>query len=176
MGREAAALGAEFSIEEFTLDRLDPVECFVELDRRQIEAVPVFDAPSTDAQGILGRLGEIGSDAEIGLAELSPRAVYTGEFEQIRRESPHRALIVLCAGDSPGLALLNAEKFPRPYGAPALHVSSADRAALVEAIAQRSPARCVSFSRLPSLNRLPNPFPNSRRQQPRRPLPPRSIF
>src|SRR4051812_49677741 len=34
LGREAAALGAEFSIEEFTLNRLDPVECFVEVDGR----------------------------------------------------------------------------------------------------------------------------------------------
>src|SRR3954471_10638331 len=147
LGREAAALGAEFSIEEFTLDRLDPVQCFVELDRRQVEAGPVFDAPSTDAQGMLGRLGEIGSDAEIGVAELSPLAVYTGEFERIRRDSPHRALVALCAGESPGLALLNAEQFRQPYGAPALHVSSTERAALVAAIAEAKSARLVSFSR-----------------------------
>jgi hypothetical protein len=117
------------------------------MDGERIEAVPVFDAPATDAQGIVGRLGEIGSDAEIEVAELSPRAVYTGEFERIRRDSRHRALVVLCAGESPGLALLNAEQFRRPYGAPALHVSSTERAALVAAIAQGKSARLVSFSR-----------------------------
>src|SRR5436305_15252670 len=63
LAREAAALGAEVSVEEFTLDRLDPVECFVEMDGRRIEAVPVFEAPPTDPQGVVGRLGEIGSDA-----------------------------------------------------------------------------------------------------------------
>src|SRR5438046_889887 len=106
LAREAAALGAEVSLEEFALDRLDPIAAFLEIDGERLEAVPVFDAPTTDVQGLVGRLGEIDSDAEIGVAELSPRAVYTGEFERIRRESRHRALVVLCAGGSPGLALL----------------------------------------------------------------------
>jgi hypothetical protein len=135
------------TIEEFALDRLDPVECFVEFGARQIAAVPVFDAPSTDTQGISGRLGPIGSDAEIGVAELSPRAVYTGEFERIRRDSPHRALVVICAGDRPGMGLLNAEQFRNPYGPPAVHVASTDRPAVFEAIAQRRPARLVSAAR-----------------------------
>jgi hypothetical protein len=146
LAREAAALGAEVTIEEFALDRLDPTSCFVEFGVRQIVAVPVFDAPATEAQGVAGRLGAIGSDAEIGVAELSPRAVYTGEFERIRRDTPHRGLVVLCAGDRPGMGLLNAEQFRHPYGAPAVHVSSTDRPAVFEAIAQRRPARLVSVS------------------------------
>jgi hypothetical protein len=110
-------------------------------------AAPVFDAPATDAQGIAGRLGGVGSNAEIGVAELSPRAVYTGEFERIRRDMPHRALVVLCTGDRPGMGLLNAERFRHRYGAPAVHVSSTDRPAVFEAMAQRRPARLVSTSK-----------------------------
>src|SRR5438876_6616758 len=146
LAREAAALGAAVTIEEYALDRLDPITCFLEFGVRQIAAVPVFDSPATDDAGITGRLGNIGSDAEIGVAELSPRAVYTGEFARIRRDNPYRALIVLCAGDRPGLGLLNAEQFRHPYGAPAVHVSSIDRPALVEAIAQHSHARLVNVS------------------------------
>src|SRR5438105_11264991 len=141
------ALGAEVWVEEFALDRVDPLECFVEFGVRQIAAVPVFDAPATDAQGITGRLGAIGSEAEIGVAELSPRAVYSGEFERLRRDSPHRALVIMCAGERPGMGLLNAEQFRNPYGMPAVHVSSTDRPAVFEAIAQRRPARLVSTSR-----------------------------
>jgi hypothetical protein len=140
-------LGAEAAIEEFALDRLDPVECFVEFGVRQIAAVPVFDAPPTDMQGIPGRLGTVGSDAEIGVTELSPRAVYTGEFERLRRDSSHRALVVVCAGERPGMGLLNAEQFRNPYGPPAVHVASTDRPAMFEAIAQRRPARLLSTSR-----------------------------
>ncbi|MBV9966887.1 MAG: hypothetical protein JO008_14450 [Alphaproteobacteria bacterium] len=147
LGQEAIELGAEVWIEEFALDRLDPVTCCVEFGVRQLAAVPVFDAPATGAQGISGRLGRIGSEAEIGVAELSPRAVYTGEFERIRRNSPHRALVIVCAGDRPGMGLLNAEQFREPCGPPAVHVSSTDRPAVFEAIAQRRPARLVSVSK-----------------------------
>src|SRR5437763_7300257 len=147
LGREAAALGAEVWIEEFALDRLDPLECFLEFGVRQIAAVPVFDAPATGDAGISGRLGAIGSEAEIGVAELSPRAVYSGEFERLRRDGPHRALVILCAGERPGMGLLNAEQFRNPYGPPALHVASTERPAVFEAIAQRRPARLVSLSK-----------------------------
>jgi len=147
LARETTALGAEASVEEFALDRLDPVECFLELGGRRIDAVPVFDAPGTDTEGIVGRLGQVGSDAEIGVAELSPRSVYTGRFERLRRQTGHRGLVVLCAGERPGMGLLNAEQFREPYGAPALHVSSIDRPALEQAIAQGTSARLVSCSR-----------------------------
>jgi hypothetical protein len=147
LAREATALGAESSVEEFALDRLDPVECFLELGGRRFEAVPVFDTPATNAEGIIGRLGQIGSDAEIGVAELAPRSVYTGRFERLRRQTGHRALVVLCAGERPGMGLLNADQFRAPYGAPALHVSSIDRPLLEQAIAQGTSARLVSCSR-----------------------------
>jgi hypothetical protein len=147
LGQEAMALGADVWVEEFALDRVDPVECFVEFGVRQIAAVPVFDAPSTDPAGISGRLGAIGSEAEIGIAELSPRAVYSGEFERLRRDSPHRALVILCAGERPGMGLLNAEQFRNPYGPPALHVASTERPAVFEAIAQRRAARLVNVSK-----------------------------
>src|SRR3954466_15328743 len=61
--REAAALGAAVTIEEFALDRLDPTSCFIEFGVRQIVAVPVFDAPATDEQGVAGRLWGVGSGA-----------------------------------------------------------------------------------------------------------------
>ena len=72
LGQEAMALGAEVWVEEFALDRVDPVECFVEFGVRQIAAVPVFDAPSTDPGGLSGRLGAIG-----GRSRCVPRNVTT---------------------------------------------------------------------------------------------------
>ena len=36
----------------FALDRLDAVACYPELDGERISAVPAFDAPPTDADGV----------------------------------------------------------------------------------------------------------------------------
>ena len=146
LAAEAAALGAAVSIEEFRLERLDPVACFLEIGAARIEAVPVFDAPPTGPAGISGRLGPVGGAAEIAFAELSPRAVYTGEFERLRRTGGHRGFVVVCAGDNPGMGLINAESFRRPYGAPAIHVSSAARSAVLAAATEGAPVRLVAGS------------------------------
>src|SRR5215471_9068573 len=64
LAAEARALGAEARVEDFALERLDSIECFLEIGGERIEGVPVFDAPATDAEGIAGRLG-----VEIAVAE-----------------------------------------------------------------------------------------------------------
>ena len=140
---EAVALGATVSSEAFALDRVDPVDACVEIAGARIDGVPVFDAPSTEAHGISGTLGPAGSDAAIGVAELSPQAVYTGEYRALRRATTHRALLIVCQGAQPGLGLLNAESFREPYGAPALHVTSEAR----DAVFAAGNARLVSHCR-----------------------------
>jgi hypothetical protein len=122
--REAELLGALIASETFALERIDPIAAWVELQGARIGGVPVFDAPSTDAAGISGTFGPVGSDADIGVAALSPQAVYDGAYRALRRTSAHRALVIVCQGANPGLGLLNAEQFPTPYGAPALQVPS----------------------------------------------------
>jgi len=142
LAREAAALGAEVAVETFVFEQLDPALVCLEIAGERIPGVPVFDAPPSGLDGIEGRIG-----SEIALAELSPRAVYSGEFERLRRAPGHLALVVVCAGEAPGLALINAEKFTAPYGAPALHVSSEARERVLAAARTGSRARLVSFSR-----------------------------
>ena len=147
LAHQAAALGATVSIEEFALDRLDPVAAFLEIGDERIPGVPVFDAPPSDAAGVGGRLGLAGEDAEIAVAELSPRAVYSGEFERLRRSGNHRGFVVLCSGDNPGFGLINAESFQDPYGAPAIHIPSEARTAVLAAASRGAPARLVADSR-----------------------------
>lgn len=141
LATEAAALGGEVSVEEFALDRLDPVHAFLEIADVRIPAVPAFDAPPTEASGIEGRLG-----AEIAAAVLSPRDVYSGRYRELRGSGGHRAFVILCAGEEPGIALLNAEQFREPYGAPAIHVASEASEAVLAATAGHAPARVVSHS------------------------------
>jgi hypothetical protein len=143
---EAADLGAIPALEEFALDRLDPVEAYLEFDNTRIPGVPVFDAPATGPDGISGILGRVGEQTPIAVAELSPLSVYTPDYEQLRRNAVHRGLAILCKGRESGLGLLNAERFRHPYGAPAVHVSSEACAEVLAAAARRISARLVSTS------------------------------
>jgi hypothetical protein len=144
---EVAALGAIPGVENFALDRLDPIDVYLGYGSENIPGVPVFDAPATSADGIAGALGAIGGDAAIAVAELSPATVYAPDYERMRRAASHRGLVIVCRGEQPGLGLLNAEHFASPYGAPAIHVSSEARDIVLGAAARRAPARLVVTSR-----------------------------
>jgi hypothetical protein len=144
---EVRAVGASVSIEEFGLDRLDPIMTFLEIGGERIEGVPVFDAPVTDQTGVVGRLGLADSDCEIAVAELPARAVYAEEYERLRRTSTHRGLVIVCTGEAPGLGLNNAEKFRSPYGVPAIHVSSEARDVVLALATQGAMGRLVAEGR-----------------------------
>lgn len=139
---QARALGADVAVEAFGVDRLDPAAAYLEIGGARINGVPVFDAPPTPADGLAGTLG-----GDIAVAELPPRAVYNGVFQRLRHGGGHCALVVICQGDAPGPGLINAEDFRAPYGAPAIHVSSEARDAVLAAARQGRSARLVSHSR-----------------------------
>jgi hypothetical protein len=147
LAREAAGFGVEIATEVFALDRLDPVTCYLELDGKRIPALPAFDAPATGADGVAGTLSLVERDQSILVAELTPRSVYTGEYERLRREAAHRALVIVCTGARPGMGLLNAEGFRNPYGTPAIHVASEAREAVLAGAARATAARVVAVNR-----------------------------
>jgi hypothetical protein len=141
---EVVALGiAAPACEEFALDRLDPIAAYLEVDGLRIAGVPVFDAPTTGADGISGVLGPVGGEAPIAVAELSPRIVYTPDYQRLRRDARHRGLVIICKGEQPGLSLLNAEQFTRPYGSPAIQLSSEAQEAVFADAARGAAARLV---------------------------------
>jgi hypothetical protein len=147
LAREAASLGVEVGAEVFKLDRLDPVACYLELGDERIAGVPAYDALPTSRDGLTGALSLNGHEEAILVAKLAPQSVYTGEYDKLRRETPHRALVIVCTGRRPGLGLLNAERFPNPHGAPTIHVSSEASETVLAAAARASPARIVAESR-----------------------------
>ena len=129
--REATALGARPTIEDFALDRMDPIASYLELNDNRIDAIPVFDSPPTSPDGITGALGPVGGEAAIAITELSPQSVYSGEYRKLREQTAHRGLVIICKGEHPGMGLLNAEQFRQPYGVPAIHVASEARDAIL---------------------------------------------
>ena len=81
-------LGIEPSHETFTLSRVDPQLAYARLANRRIDGVPMFDATFTSAEGVSGRLGPLGSDADIGLAETSPvNVTHTAEADKCLLQS-----------------------------------------------------------------------------------------
>src|SRR5262249_47776181 len=128
-------------------DRLQ--SCYLRVAGRRIDSVPVFDAGLSGPEGIHGKLGPLGSDAEIGLAESEPAKISGPGIEQRdqvlkARRSQHKAVVALTRGIRPGLHLLNAAEFLKPFGPPMLQVSSAESDWLREMAATRAEATLVA--------------------------------
>jgi hypothetical protein len=130
----ASALGATVIEERFALDRIDTIEGSVTFDGTTIEGVALFDAPDGTAEGKAGPIGQ--AEATIGVGEVDPRAVYSGQFRAMREAAPHAALVLATVAEAPGLALLNAELFPRQYGPPILQVAGEHAPMLADAARQ----------------------------------------
>ncbi|MDX2033924.1 MAG: hypothetical protein SF339_24840 [Blastocatellia bacterium] len=141
---EARRCGARAALESYAHERVDPQLCLVEAAGRRVDGVPIFDAPFTDRAGVRGRLGAMGSEAEIGWIELPPNAEYGTTYEPARRKSRHKAVIVVSKGARPGLCLINAPEFSHPYGAPMLQIGSEHGDWLREVAARKEEVRVVA--------------------------------
>jgi hypothetical protein len=135
---EVRRIGLAPARESFGLNRIDPGNCHLVIGDRRIEGLPLFDASFTNNSGIRGRLGGMGSDAEIGLVEAAPNTAAAGALGDARREQRHRALVMVTRGGRPGLCPSNADLFLRPYGPPVLQVSSTEAAFLSEQADRRA--------------------------------------
>src|SRR5215471_2819512 len=82
LARQVQQSGAEPELEPFALSRVDLQSCHLRIADRRIDGVPLFDANFTDEEGVRGRLGPLGSDVEIGLAETQPLGVTEGARAQ----------------------------------------------------------------------------------------------
>ena len=133
-------LGLKPSLEAFALNRIDPQLAYVRIGDRRIDGVPMFDAGFTAADGVRGRLGPLGSDAEIGFAETLPyKLSETSETDILTsaRRSQHKAVLLITGGSRPGLFLMNASAFTKPAGPPMLQISSVESAWLSEQAQKR---------------------------------------
>src|SRR5262247_621386 len=54
---EVSKLGVKPALEPFEFDRVDPMNCFIEIGGKRIDGLPLFDAAFTDANGVRGKLG-----------------------------------------------------------------------------------------------------------------------
>jgi hypothetical protein len=149
LATEVRRVGVGPVLEPFTLNRIDVRTCYVRVADRRIDAVPLFDAGFTGAEGITGTFGPLGGDGDIALVESEPPRlantdpVQRDQVEEARR-GPHKGVVVLTRGPKPGLFLLNADRFSAPSGPPMLQISSSEATWLRESAAARSRVTLVA--------------------------------
>jgi hypothetical protein len=138
--------GLTATLEPFPVNRVDLRNCACTIANRRIEGIPLFDGDFTSANGIQGRLGAVGSDAEIGLAETAVNRAAKGALGEARLANRHRAIIAVTQGRTPGLCPCNADKFLKPFGPAVLQVSSKEGKWLANQASLGSPAHVVAHA------------------------------
>jgi hypothetical protein len=147
--REVERRHVDCWLEPFHVVRTDIQECYLRVDDRRIDGIPLYDAPFTQYAGLEGRLGPLGSDAEIGIVESEPSKLLDPGNSQLReaRRNKHEAVVLVTNGNRPGLYLLNANSFTNPFGPPTLQVSSREAGWLKQRADARAHATFVAAAR-----------------------------
>jgi hypothetical protein len=140
LANEVRQIGLEPVLEEFSLSRVDPLHASLEVNGCKIEGLPLFDGGFTDAAGVVGKLGNLNSDAAIGLTGIPPNAAQIGALGDARREDKHEAIVVITRGRRPGFCPSNADSFLRPFGPPVLQVASDEAPFLADCARQGAKA------------------------------------
>ena len=95
---EVRQIGLEPVRDEFSLNRVDPIDAFLVVKNRKIEGLPLSDGAFTSSAGIVGHLGSLNSPASIGLAEAPPTATEADALGDARRQNQHQAIVVITRG------------------------------------------------------------------------------
>lgn len=140
--------------EPYELSRVDPEECYLSIDGRRIEGVPLFDGGFTSRAGVNGNLvrdfndrgGIVLASAGTSLAATSSASSKSASLAELRA-GKSRGIVLLTEGYREGISLLNATQFTNPFGPPVLQVSSAERAWLSARAESKSPATLVVNAR-----------------------------
>ncbi len=140
--------GAKPRLEPFEINRIDLKKNFLQIGEKQIAGIPMFDGGLTDKNGIRGRLGKIGTDAEIGLLETPPNAAtdFNDAFIEARRNSKHKAIVVITKGGANGIAMINAPYFLEPFAQPALQVGRENAEFLYSSAANNQEITLVAYA------------------------------
>jgi hypothetical protein len=137
LGNLVRGIGLEPMREEFSLSRVDPIDASTVVNGRKIEGLPLFDGGFTNSAGIRGRIGDLNSDAPIGLVQIQfPFLADRGPLGDARRQNRHQAIVVVTRGARPGFCLCNADNFLRPFGPPVVQVTSEEAPFLADCARQ----------------------------------------
>lgn len=142
-------MGVAPFMDPIELDRVNVLYASFEFGGQSVDGEPLYDCAYTDVAGVTGRLGELGSDADIGVIMLPPSTSSPAHsrLDEVRREGGHKGIIIVSDNAYPedGIATLNAEHFRAPVGPPTLQIANRHWQALQVAIAQRQEGTLIAF-------------------------------
>lgn len=132
------SLGVAATDTAFEFQRLQPITTQLVIGDAVVSGVPLYDCRYTDAVGLTGTIGELGSNADVGVIMALPfdAAPNVRRLYESRKTAQHKAIVVVTDSQLPeeGAALLNAEDFTAPFGPPVLQVANKHWASIQAAI------------------------------------------
>ena len=141
------ALGVAATDTVFDFERVQPIKNQLSIAGSTFSGVPLYDCQYTNEKGISGSIGELGSNADIGVIMALPVASSPGGRLVLaaRKEGKHKAIVVVADSQLPedGVAPQNAEDFLTPFGPPVLQLANRHWADLQSAINNEAQARLV---------------------------------
>lgn len=144
---EITALGVEGSLDSFKFKRVQVHEASLVFGDIEMQGVPLYDCTYTTGAGVSGSLGEIGSEADIGVAMTLPNGGPTYEpIDKARKAGSHKAIVMVTDERMPagGVSTLNAERFVDPFGPPVLQIPNDHWGALQLGMKNRSAAKLIA--------------------------------
>ncbi len=115
-------IGLNPYLDEFSLNRVDIAEGSIEVGAEKIAGVPLFDCTYPEEELIVGNLGSLRKKNIIGITRVDN--VKPKDLENQRKNNLNIGIIVATQGLTPGLSLINASNFTKPFGPPTLQISS----------------------------------------------------
>ncbi len=132
----------EVRVEPYDMTRLKNARGSLTFGNQVIPGVPLYDSPIPHRPVLIGKLGQVGSSAALGVIVDAVRAGSDDDFELARRADHHDAIVALGEGTTSEVALRNATS-DTPFGVPILQIAGrfgekVQAAAQAKALAQVS--------------------------------------
>ena len=133
---EIKKCGLLAEVDKFDFIRRTPGKCQVSNDTHTAIGLPMFDGGSTGLDGIKGPHGSLNTDDVIAITQYgsSANGGSSINLNKARAESKHPAIVAIAdvSPNIPGLAVLNAESYRKPFGPPVLQVATQEGDWLLE--------------------------------------------
>jgi hypothetical protein len=154
--RELAGAGLSARLESWDFQRFVQRRADVLSGGQRRHGLAAFDGGITGPEGVAGRLGELGSRAEIGVAFAapSPSPALWQQLERLRVARHHRAIVILPerGAEHGDIALINAERAAAPDETPVVQLAGSGAWEMQEGARAGASARViVEAERVPAV-------------------------